>query len=276
MIRLLTALTFLIVFHATTLAASIHRIEEPSPSFEDSKGLYIDLVKKIVANVIYKDDDYQGQFNNHAREFGDDHPGVAHTMIGMKRLNNIQHCLESILVNNIPGDCIETGVWRGGATILMRAILKAYGDKTRKVWVADSFEGLPPPNPDKYPHDSGLDLSTIPYLAVPLDVVQSNFKAYGLLDNQVVFLKGFFRDTLPTAPIDRISLLRLDGDLYESTMDALSNLYPRVSVGGYIIIDDFGAIGACAQAVHDYRASELITDPIIPIDFAGVYWQKTK
>jgi hypothetical protein len=240
------------------------------------RDLYIDLMKKTLANTIYEDEGYYSPYDRNVREIGYDHPKIAHTMIGMKRLNNIHDLLEDILKKNIPGDCIETGVWRGGATILMRAILKAHGDVTRKVWVADSFEGLPPPNPSKYPHDTGLDLSGIIYLAVPLEKVQENFRKYDLLDDQVVFLKGFFRDTLPTAPIEKLALLRLDGDLYESTMDALVNLYPKLSVGGYVIIDDFGAIGACSHAVHDYRNMCGINDPMHQIDYTGVYWKKTK
>lgn len=265
------------------LAACTHILAHSSPdgcelTFNENitRKLYLDLVKKVVANTIYEDASYSGPYDAHAREIGYDHPRIAHTMIGMKRLNNIQYCMESILKNNIPGDCIETGVWRGGATIFMRAILAAYGDKSRKVWVADSFEGLPPPNLEKHPQDQGLNLFKIPYLAVSLEQVKENFQKYELLDDQVIFLKGFFRDTLPSAPIDKLALLRLDGDLYESTMDALVNLYPKLSVGGYVIIDDFGAIGACAQAVHDYRNKMGINDPIHWIDSLSVFWQKTK
>jgi hypothetical protein len=105
-------------------------------------------------------------------------------------MDNIQYCLEDIIKNDVPGDTIETGVWRGGACIFMRAILKAYNDTSRKVWVADSFEGLPRPNIKKYPQDKGLDLSVCKELAISLDQVKDNFNAYGLLDDQVSFLKG--------------------------------------------------------------------------------------
>lgn len=239
------------------------------------QATYIDLVKRVVANTIYEDSSYAGPYDAKEREIGYDHPRVAHTMIGMKRLNNIQYCMEDVLKNGIPGDVIETGVWRGGATIFMRAILKAYGDTSRKVWVADSFQGLPPPDVDKYPADEGLNLHEIPYLAVSLEEVRENFNKYGLLDDQVVFLKGFFRDTLREAPIEKIALLRLDGDLYESTMEALENLYPKLSLNGYVIIDDYGPIAACAQAVKDYRSKMGIHDPIQRIDSMGVYWKKT-
>ena len=247
---------------------------DPLPVPDSPQELYIDLMKKILTNTIYNDMNTAGTHDPVARQNGADWPMFAHTMAGMKRLDNVHACLKNILENNIPGDCVETGVWRGGCTILMRAILKAYNDRTRKVWIADSFEGLPPPNPSQYPHDQGLDLSGNHYLSISLEQVQDNFRKYDLLDKQCVFLKGFFRDTLATAPIDQIALLRLDGDLYESTIQALDALYPKLSIGGYVIIDDYGAISACAHAVHDYRQAHGITEPIIQIDWTGVYWQK--
>ena len=121
----------------------------------------------------------------------------------------------------------------------MRALLKAYAVKDRLVWVADSFKGLPVPNPEKYPADTGDRLHEFKELAVPLDQVKSNFAKYGLLDNQVRFLKGWFRDTLPNAPVEQLAIIRLDGDMYESTMEALVHLYPKLSRGGYSIVDDY-------------------------------------
>ena len=240
----------------------------------DPKELYIDLMVKILMNSIYQDSDLRGSYQDASRENGHDWPSIAHTMIGEKRLRNICYCVKEVLENNIPGDLIETGVWRGGATILMRAILQAYGDRARKVWVADSFAGLPAPNPSQYPVDAGDLLHTYAYLAVPLEEVQANFSKYGLLDTQVVFLKGLFSKTLPSAPIDKISVLRLDGDLYESTMDALVNLYPKLSAGGYLIIDDYGAVNGCRVAVTDYREKYQLKEEMIPIDWTGVFWKK--
>ena len=245
--------------------------------FLNPANLYLELMKKSILNTIYKDPDYNRKlFDSSTREVGGGWPQTAHSMIGMKRMDNIQYCLEDIIKNDVPGDTIETGVWRGGACIFMRAILKAYNDTSRKVWVADSFEGLPRPNIKKYPQDKGLDLSVCKELAISLDQVKDNFKAYGLLDDQVSFLKGWFSKTLPKAPINKLSLLRLDGDLYESTMDALVHLYPKLSIGGYIIIDDYGCIEACRQAVHDYRKANNINDEIRSIDWTGVFWQKTQ
>lgn len=207
------------------------------------------------------------------RAVGHDWPAMAHTMIGEKRMANLQFCVEDVLKNDVPGDFIETGVWRGGACVFMRGILAAYGVQDRTVWVADSFEGLPVPDADKYPEDVEADWHMYDELAVGLEEVQATFNRYGLLDDKVEFLKGWFKETLSEAPIEQLAVLRLDGDLYESTMDALSSLYPKLSVGGYLIIDDY-SLPMCRQAVADYRDEHGITEPIQVIDWTGSFWQR--
>ncbi|HWY90136.1 MAG TPA: TylF/MycF/NovP-related O-methyltransferase [Solirubrobacteraceae bacterium] len=213
------------------------------------------------------------------RAEGRDWPQNGETMIGDARLDNIQWCVTSVLEDDVPGDLIEAGVWRGGAAILMRAVLAANGVSDRDVWLADSFQGLPAPNLDKYPSDEGLDLSGIPALAVGVEQVKANFARYDLLDEQVRFLVGWFKDTLPTVPVAQLALVRLDGDLYESTIDAITALYPKLSVGGYLIVDDYNAPGwdrACGQAIRDYREQHDITEPIQEIDWTGVYWRRER
>lgn len=210
-----------------------------------------------------------------ARAEGRDWPVGAETMIGLRRLDNLEHCVRGVVAGDVPGDLIETGVWRGGASIFMRAVLKALGDTTRTVWAADSFRGLPRPNAAAYPADEGESSWRRYELAVGLETVKANFAKYGLLDDQVRFLAGWFSDTLPTAPIERLAVLRLDGDLYESTIVALRALYPKLSRGGYVIVDDWGAVPACKQAVADYRAEAGIDEPIHEIDWTGVYWQRS-
>jgi O-methyltransferase len=203
-------------------------------------------------------------------------PSEAETMVGTRRLDNLQRCVTDVIRDAIPGDLIETGVWRGGATILMRAVLKAYGDTTRKVWVADSFEWVPPPDAARYPADDGDKLwQYADVLAAPVDQVKANFARYGLLDDQVEFLVGWFKDTLPTAPIDKLSVLRLDGDLYESTMDALTELYPKLSPGGYLIVDDYDSMPPCREAIADYRRDQGIDDPMERIDAVSVFWRRS-
>ena len=214
--------------------------------------------------------------NENNRINGADWPANAFTMIGLKRLNNIEFCINSILDDNIEGDLIETGVWRGGATIFMQAMLKLNGVENKKVWVADSFRGLPKPDIKNFSQDKGLNLYKIKLLNVSLEKVKQNFEKYNLLDENVIFLKGWFKDTLPNAPIEKLSLLRLDGDLYESTIQSLQYLYPKLSVGGYVIIDDYNSIVNCKQAVIDYRSNNQINEKIIEIDAEGVYWRKEK
>ena len=214
-------------------------------------------------------------FSENKRDLGLDWPAEAETMIGMKRLTSLQESVETVLADDVPGDLVECGVWRGGACILMRAVLAAYGDEKRSVWLADSFQGVPRSDPANYKADKGIraDLAA-GILGVSEAEVKANFERYGLLDDQVRFLPGWFKDTLQDAPIDQIALLRLDGDLYESTIQALDALYPRLSPGGFCIVDDYYAVKACEEAVTDYRAKHGISAEIVDIDGTGALWRK--
>lgn len=201
-------------------------------------------------------------------------PGVM-SMIGRPRMDNLERCVRDVVANRVPGDLIETGVWRGGSTIFMRGLLKALDDPARKVYVADSFQGLPAPDPGRYPEDRGMELHLEADLAVGLEQVRDHFRRFGLLDDRVVFVPGWFRDTLPALAGHQWSVIRLDGDMYESTLDALTNLYDGLSVGGWLIVDDY-QIPACRDAVQDFRRRRSIDDPITEIDWTGVFWQKSR
>ncbi len=269
-----------------------------SDEIERLRGIYLDLTKRALTHLLYRPldiniadtGDYQAAELREAaaeemsrpgfdwavvRREGRDWPLFAQTMIGLDRLDNVQQCVETTIADGVPGDLIETGVWRGGASILMRAVLEAYGDSTRTVFAADSFRGLPPPDADAYPSDAGSRLHEASALAVSLVDVKRNFSLYGLLDDQVEFLEGWFKDTLPTVRDRTWAVIRLDGDMYESTMDALVNLYPQMSVGGFVIIDDYG-YEPCGRAVADYRAEHGISEPIVEIDWLGAYWRRER
>jgi O-methyltransferase len=207
-------------------------------------------------------------FDPAIRHEGRDWPCFGYSMAGRIRLENVRRCVEDVLERDVPGDFIETGAWRGGTCILMRAILGLYGVTNRAVWVADSFQGLPPPATA----DDGADLSHVQQLKVGLEQVKANFRRFGLLDDQVKFLPGWFSDTLPAAPIDRLAVLRLDGDLYSSTTDALVNLYHKVSPGGYVIVDDYYSWPECRRAVTDFCTARGIKAKVEPIDWTGMYW----
>jgi O-methyltransferase len=243
---------------------------------------YLDLVERAVMNEIHGEPRLEAGLQAmitrlrhpwQTRGWRVFWPVKAHTMIPSARLSHLRGLVETALREGVPGDFIETGVWRGGACILMRAVLAAYGVTDRRVFVADSFEGLPKPDTARYPADTGDKLFSFTELAVSEAEVRRNFAAYGLLDDQVVFLKGLFKDTLPTVKDDRFALIRLDGDMYESTLDALTNLYDSVSAGGYVVIDDYGILGSCRRAVHDFLDARGLRPTIEPIDEGAVWWK---
>ncbi len=257
-----------------------HRMEMgETPPIQKNKGhkpryMLLYMLERILKNSAFTIRE-KIPFNRERRLNGVDWPAYADSMVGLKRMDNIEFCVNDTIKNNIPGDLIETGVWRGGSVIFMRALLKVAGVTDKTVWVADSFEGLPKPDADKYAADKGDDhYSFSNVLAISQEQVMYNFEKYGLLDGQVKFLKGWFKDTLPTAPIEKLSVLRLDGDMYESTINALDSLYPKLSKGGYLIIDDFGVVPGCKLAVMDYREKHNITEEILRIDDAGAFWKK--
>jgi O-methyltransferase len=244
---------------------------------------YLDLVERCLRNEIHGEPRLEALLRAAAtrvrhpwqtrtwREFW---PVKAHTMLSAARLTNVRRLVEATLQDGVAGDYIETGVWRGGACILMRAVLAAYGVCDRRVYVADSFEGLPRPNSDRYPADRRDRLFSFAELAVSEAEVRRNFDAYGLLDAQVVFVKGLFKDTLPALKGHPFALIRLDGDMYESTMDALTNLYDGLSSGGYVVVDDYGILNGCRRAVHDFLDGRSLAPSIEDIDGHGVWWRK--
>jgi hypothetical protein len=252
---------------------------------QGAKALYLDLpmLKRVLTNTTLsaepdadnpRQDIYVGKFISHYID------GSAISMLPVVRLDNIQACIDSVLADGVPGDFIETGVWRGGATIFMRAALKAAGVTDRTVWVADSFEGLPEPDATQFPaeakfHNGVVAKTAFKHFAAGLEEVQGNFRRFDLLDAQVAFLPGWFKDTLPTAPIGALAIARLDGDYYESTRDALVNLYDKLSPGGFLIIDDYGETAwACKRAVDEFREARGIIEPLIRVDSKCYYWRK--
>jgi O-methyltransferase len=204
---------------------------------------------------------------------GKDWPATAESMMGVVRMDHLLKCAIDVLQQKVPGDLAEIGVWRGGVGIMMLAALRAMGDTRRKVWLADSFRGYPHPDPARYPADNADPHHTFRDLVVSLDTVQQNVARYGFGDSQISYLTGWYRDTLPSAPMERIALLHLDCDMYESNMVALRSLYSRISPGGYIIVDDYGAVAGCRRAVDDFRREQGIDIELQRVDWTAVSWQ---
>jgi O-methyltransferase len=209
------------------------------------------------------------------RVMGSDWPFSGLSMVGLERLDDLQACIESVVADGIEGDVIETGAWRGGASILARATLDSLGEDGRTVWVADSFRGLPPPDPGVFPEDSDLDLSSVQFLAVPAEEVLGYFARFGC-EHGVELVEGFFDETLPGLRGHGWAVVRLDGDTYEATWVALDSLYPGLSVGGYLIVDDYGLIKECQRAVDDFRREHEIAEPLEEIDSDGVRWRRER
>lgn len=230
-------------------------------------GMYLELLKRSLTGMIAESPPLDMPwmapglpYNPSVRALGADWPSVGETMIGLERLQNIRDCVERVIADDVPGDLMECGVWRGGACILMKALLEVHGQHFRRVWVADSFQGL-------HRHAEGHDA-----LAVPMEEVQRNFRKYGLLDDQVRFIPGWFHESLP-GPVGQLAVLRLDGDQYIAQHAVLEHLYPRLSPGGFVIIDDYPGIPETQQAVTDYRAQQGITTAVQQAGAAG-YWRK--
>jgi hypothetical protein len=266
---------------------------------------YLDLLKRALVNLIYPEHElrirhlqYQPRMGSHpideafmyniryraAEEYaalvagkqdGAKASKYAHTLIGLKRLHNLEYCAEQVFANGIPGDFLEAGVWQGGAAIFLRALQVAFGAAQRRTWVADSFQGLPSPvaAPDLQ-FNMGVIPERVPWLAVCRDTVVDNFRTYDLLSEQVCFLEGWFADTLPLAPIEQLAILRIDADFYQSTREVLETLYDKVAPGGFVIVDDYHAFLPCQMAVDEFRAAWGIHDRLRWIDRQGVYWQK--
>jgi O-methyltransferase len=253
------------------------------------------------------------------------------SMVGLARLDSLQKCVETVLSDGVEGDLIEAGCAKGGACILMRAVLRVRKERARRVLCCDTFsdgQRRPPRQalallfrplfsllalasrvpserwqrrlyavlmrlqhsfPVDPAHVSSDTLTSflffiqngarftrpvVPSTGTSLQAVRSHFARFGLLDEQVVFLKGFFADSLPDAPSERFALIRLDGDLYSSTMDALVHLHPKLSPDGFCIIDDYYSFEECRRAVDEYRAANDVVAPLVRIDAASVYWRK--
>jgi O-methyltransferase len=265
---------------ATLEAIREARAAGPGPDAETLRAAYFGLLKLClcdlggattvsvgtmpggaIASRILHDDQLR------IRAAGLDWPFQGLTMTGLQLLDDLQSCVESVVQDGVAGDLIEAGSWRGGASILMRAALDALGDRERTVWVADSFQG--------FPEDAGehVELSAYEFLAAPLDEVKANFARFGC-GKGVRFVPGFFEETLPPLSDLRWAIVRLDGDTYEATLTALESLYPGLSAGGYVVIDDYGLFEESRRAVDEFRERHGITEPLEDVDWNCKRWRR--
>lgn len=162
----------------------------------------------------------------------------------------------------IPGALVECGVWRGGVMMAMLLEARAHGDKTRHAFLYDTFEGLPEPGPQdmgldgRNPHDiykaSQPTDGGSAWCRASLEDVQAGISSIAHPSDQVHYIKGKVEDTLPLNRPKQIALLRLDTDWYASTKAELEFLFPLLSVGGVLIVDDYGTWAGARKAVDQY------------------------
>ena len=202
------------------------------------------------------------------------------TLASTPRLKSTIYLSKAAL--KVHGDFVETGVYRGGTTAIMMKLLMQF-DKTRKLFAFDSFEGLPAPN--LMDGDNSFGIKGVQgSINASMDEFVFNLKKWEAFDDNIIQIsKGYFNETLPVSNVKQIAFLRLDGDLFISTHDALVNLYAKVVPGGYIYVDDYGSFAGCRKAVDIFRTKNHIFEKIHyvrenhnfnQITFEGIWWRK--
>jgi len=243
---------------------------------ERLRANYLDLMCESLVGRLNRDPPVQQHlagYDDEHRLNGWDWPSGAPSMIGWRRMRHLRNECERVLREHVPGDFLEAGVWRGGAAMMMRAVLKAHDVSDRRVIAADTFSGMPEGGD---PNDTAAHLRKIEAFAVPLDEVKSTFHRYGLLDDRVIFVEGDFTTTLMSVPTNCLAILRLGGDTFSSARSALDALYDRLSLGGSVILDDYFLFGDYRRAIDEFRAEHEILEPIVRIDMYGGYWVKNE
>lgn len=243
---------------------------------DPARERYLDLIKRAVTNYLYlggerRVDRYNAfaHYDQAAHDWTIDPLSRPHTLQDRGQLDLIEQSVAAIVRGRVPGDFIEAGVWRGGAIILLRALIAAYDLPDRQVIAADSFAGIPRNTQFRHdPVDEWQDR-----WEASLDDVRGAVRRYGLLDDRVEFLAGYFADTLPGLRKRRLALIRLDSDSHDSVLTSLEYLYPLLSPGGIVIVDDWHLIG-CRFAVNTYRERHGITDEVLT-EAGNGYWVKT-
>lgn len=240
-----------------------------------TRDAYIDLIKRSVTNYLYlggaaSPEQFHSvvHYDVGRSTWKIDPLSRPITLLSRAQLDLVEQSVLSVAQRGVPGDFIEAGVWRGGVIILMRALMKAHGISGRRVFAADSFVGIPM---NTRALNDPVDKWRDRWIA-SLEEVQQNIARFGLLDDKVTFVPGFFAETLKRLADQTFAVMRLDSDSYDSVEESLVYLYPLLSRGGIIIIDDWHLVG-CQQAVLNYRSRHGVTAELKVHD-GNAYWTK--
>lgn len=201
------------------------------------------------------------------------------TMTSPERLFSLYHSIHYVVKNDIAGDFVECGVWKGGSSMMIAHVLKELGVTNRKIWMYDTYEGMSEPDEiDKdYSGKSAVSQlqaadkknSNSVWCYSSLDEVKNNMETTGYPMNNIKFIKGKVEDSIPNEIPQAIALLRLDTDWYASTMHELIHLYPLLKEKGVLIIDDFGHWEGAKKAVLEYFQKNSLYPLLSRIDDTG-------
>jgi len=203
-----------------------------------------------------------------------------YTMSGIERVAALCQAVEYVVRHSIPGDMVECGVWKGGSMMAIAKTLQRLRVSDRRLFLFDTFDGMTPPTAadiNLRGHDAATLLEQSSnakenaniWAIAPLEHVQGVMAATGYDSRQIAYVAGRVEDTLPAQAPERVSILRLDTDWYESTYHELVHLYPRLSVGGVMIIDDYGHWQGARRAVDQYLAEMNLRVLLNRIDYTA-------
>jgi hypothetical protein len=184
------------------------------------------------------------------------------TMTGPDKMYALIQAVRYVARHRIPGDVVECGVWRGGSMQAVARTLLAAGDTARDLHLFDTYEGMPPPSDrdlrrsdersaEELLAEESREDSKV-WAVATLDDVKDGFSRLDYPAERVHFVKGKVEDTIPGHAPEQISILRLDTDWYESTRHELEHLYPRLSPGGVLLLDDYGYWEGAREAVDEF------------------------
>jgi O-methyltransferase len=202
-----------------------------------------------------------------------------YTMTSSERISSLVQAVRYIVKAGVPGAIVECGVWRGGSMMAVAYTLAGLGVSDRQLYLFDTYEGMSPPTgadvscsgkPATAVYDQTRRLdSGSDWCYASLDDVRANIARTGYSQEQIRFIQGKVEDTIPSSAPETIALLRLDTDWYESTRHELIHLYPRLSAGGVLLIDDYGHWQGCRKAVDEYFAERDQHVLLNRVDYTG-------
>jgi hypothetical protein len=233
-------------------------------------------ITRFSPNVALQSPSYPADFDQASIQLCND--VAPFTMTGAERIVALREAVAYIVRHEIPGDIVECGVWKGGSMMAVARTLLEHGATDRRLFLYDTFEGMSQPTPvDRdYRGESATRIledsdrqTNLVWAYCPLAEVQRNMQRTGYDEQKIVYVRGKVEDTLPAEAPERIALLRLDTDWYESTYHELKHLFPRLSIGGVLIIDDYGYWEGAKKAADEYFSGHQVPVLLNRIDVGG-------